>query len=55
MDNSYVGASLAAAGPFFEIDVNQTDPNGGQPTNGWPLFDARLSFSTISGFYDVQV
>ena len=52
--NSYVGASLAAAGPFFEIDVNQTDPNGLQPTNGWPLFDSRISFSTISGFYDVQ-
>lgn len=51
---SYVGASLAAAGPFFEIDVNQTDPNGIQPTNGWPLFDPRISFSTISGFFDVQ-
>ena len=53
--NSYVGASLAAAGPFFEIDVNQTDPNGIQPTNGWPLFDPRISFSTFSGFWDVQV
>ncbi|KUJ11837.1 glycoside hydrolase family 65 protein [Mollisia scopiformis] len=52
--NGYVGASLAAAGPFFETDVNQTDPNGIQPSNGWPLFDTRISFSTISGFYDVQ-
>ncbi|TAQ88312.1 hypothetical protein B7494_g3361 [Chlorociboria aeruginascens] len=52
--NGYVGASLAAAGPFFEIDVNQTDPNGIQPTNGWPLFDPRISFSTISGFYNIQ-
>lgn len=52
--NGYVGASLAAAGPFFEVDVNQTDSNGTQPTNGWPLFDTRLSFSTISGFYNVQ-
>lgn len=51
---SYVGASVAAAGPFFEIDVNQTDSNGIQPTNGWPLFDPRISFSTISGFYDIQ-
>ncbi|CZR59855.1 probable ATH1 Acid trehalase, vacuolar [Phialocephala subalpina] len=52
--NGYVGASLAAAGPFFEVDVNQTDPNGIQPSNGWPLSDTRISFSTISGFYDVQ-
>ena len=51
---SYVGASLAAAGTFFEIDINQTDPNGLQPTNRWPLFNPRISFSTISGFYDVQ-
>lgn len=50
----YVGASLAAAGPFFEIDVNQTDPSGIVPSNGWPLFDYRIAFSTISGFYDVQ-
>jgi trehalose/maltose hydrolase-like predicted phosphorylase len=33
--------------------VNQTDPEG-QVTNGWPLFSPRLSFSTISGFYDIQ-
>ncbi|PQE33019.1 Acid trehalase protein [Rutstroemia sp. NJR-2017a WRK4] len=52
--NGYVGASLAAAGPFFEKDVNQTDPNGIPPSNGWPLFDDRVSFSTISGFYDVE-
>ena len=51
---SYTGASLAAAGPFFETDVNQTDAGGTQPTNGWPLFDTRISFATISGFYDVQ-
>jgi trehalose/maltose hydrolase-like predicted phosphorylase len=50
----YVGASVAAAGPFFEIDVNKTDPDGIQPTNGWPLFDDRISFSTISGLYDVE-
>lgn len=50
-----MGASLAAAGPFFEIDVNQTDVRGIQPTNGWPLFDPRISFSTFSGFWDVQL
>jgi trehalose/maltose hydrolase-like predicted phosphorylase len=50
----YTGASLSAAGPFFETDVNQTDANGPEPTNGWPLFDTRISFATISGFYDVQ-
>lgn len=50
----YVGASVAAAGPFFELDVNQTDPNGIPITNGWPLFSPRLSFSTISGFYNIQ-
>ncbi|KAF7908370.1 uncharacterized protein EAF01_004125 [Botrytis porri] len=52
--NGYIGASLAAAGPFFEKDVNQTDANGILPSNGWPLFDDRISFSTISGFYDVE-
>ncbi|KAH8820869.1 glycoside hydrolase family 65 protein [Xylogone sp. PMI_703] len=54
LSNGYVGASLAAAGPFFELDVNQTDPSGIPPSNGWPLFDDRISFTTISGFYDVQ-
>lgn len=44
-----MGASLAAAGPFYEKDVNQTDPEGVQPINGWPLDNARASFSTISG------
>ena len=54
LSNGYVGASVAAAGPFFEIDVNQTDRDGLQPTNGWPLFNPRIAFSTISGFYNVQ-
>ncbi|RDW79799.1 putative ATH1 acid trehalase [Coleophoma cylindrospora] len=54
LSNGYVGASLASIGPFFERDVNQTDANGLPPLNGWPLFDERLSFSTISGFFDVQ-
>lgn len=51
----YIGASLAAAGPFWEADVNQTDPNGAYPEVGWPLYgNPRMAFSTISGFYDVQ-
>jgi trehalose/maltose hydrolase-like predicted phosphorylase len=50
----YFGSSLAAAGPFFEVDVNQTDSDGIQPSNGWPIFDTRIAFSTISGFYNVQ-
>ncbi|UNI19507.1 Alpha,alpha-trehalase [Purpureocillium takamizusanense] len=55
LSNGYVGASVAAAGPFFEIDVNQTHRDGGlQPTNGWPLFNPRIAFATISGFYNVQ-
>ncbi|KAI9642034.1 alpha,alpha-trehalase ath1 [Ciborinia camelliae] len=52
--NGYIGASLAAAGPFFEKDINQADANGTSSSNGWPLFDDRISFSTISGFYDVE-
>ncbi|CAG8951114.1 hypothetical protein HYFRA_00006512 [Hymenoscyphus fraxineus] len=50
----YHGGSLAAIGPFFEREVNQTDPDGKQPTNGWPLFTDRISFYTISGFYGIQ-
>lgn len=34
--------------------MNQTDPNGISPSNGWPLFNDRISFATISGFYDVE-
>ncbi|EKD13683.1 uncharacterized protein L3040_005693 [Drepanopeziza brunnea f. sp. 'multigermtubi'] len=52
--NGYVGASLAAAGPFFEADVNLTDANGPPPVGGWPLDNPRKSFSTISGFFNVQ-
>ncbi|KAG9239654.1 glycoside hydrolase family 65 protein [Amylocarpus encephaloides] len=52
--NGYFGASLAAAGPFFEIDINSTDPTGTQPLTVWPLFTPRLSFTTVSGFYNAQ-
>ena len=45
---------MAAVGPFFEIDTNETDPSGNQPINGWPIYGPRISFSTISGFYNVQ-
>ncbi|CAI7587198.1 unnamed protein product [Penicillium pancosmium] len=45
--NGYLGINVASAGPFFEID----SPHD---TNGWPLFSARQSFATISGFFDSQ-
>ena len=45
--NGYLGINVASAGPFFEID----SPDD---TNGWPLFSARQSFATISGFFDSQ-
>jgi trehalose/maltose hydrolase-like predicted phosphorylase len=49
----YFGTSLAAAGPFFEMDVNQTNHDG-NVTEGWPLFNARQTFATIAGFFDIQ-
>jgi len=45
--NGYLGINVASAGPFFEIDSPED-------TNGWPLFSTRLSFATISGFFDSQ-
>ncbi|PVH84540.1 carbohydrate-binding module family 32 protein [Cadophora sp. DSE1049] len=52
LSNGYTGASLAAAGPFFEVDKNQTNSAGTQPSNGWPLYSTRISFATIAGFFD---
>ncbi|CAL3967439.1 unnamed protein product [Diplocarpon coronariae] len=52
--NGYIGAALAASGPFFEADVNFTDSTGAPPLNGWPLDNPRQTFATISGFFDVQ-
>jgi trehalose/maltose hydrolase-like predicted phosphorylase len=52
--NRYVGANVAVTGPFFEKDFNQTNLNGNQPSEGWPLRNPRQTFSTISGFYDCQ-
>ena len=48
--NGYLGISVASLGPFFEAD----SPVDGDGINGWPLFDRRQSFATVSGFYDVQ-
>ncbi|KAI9761924.1 MAG: hypothetical protein M4579_000707 [Chaenotheca gracillima] len=52
--NGYFGCSFAAAGPFFEADANLTDPKGPVPLNGWPMFDPRLTFCSIVGFWDLQ-
>lgn len=48
--NGYLGINLASVGPFFEAD----DPVDGDNINGWPLFQRRQTFATISGFWDVQ-
>jgi trehalose/maltose hydrolase-like predicted phosphorylase len=48
--NGYLGINVAATGPFFEIDVTVDDDNIG----GWPIFDRRQTFATISGFWDSQ-
>lgn len=48
--NGYLGINVAALGPFFEVDT----PVNGDNINGWPLFQERLTFATIAGFYDLQ-
>ena len=48
--NGYVGISLAASGPFYEFDV----PVDGDDISGWPLFNRRQTFATVSGFFDEQ-
>ncbi|KAF2432814.1 putative acid trehalase [Tothia fuscella] len=48
--NGYLGINVAAAGPFFEVDT----PVNGDIINGWPLWDRRQTFATISGFYANQ-
>jgi trehalose/maltose hydrolase-like predicted phosphorylase len=48
--NGYLGINVAAAGPFFEVDT----PVDGDIINGWPLFDRRQTFATVSGFYASQ-
>ncbi|KAF2158132.1 carbohydrate-binding module family 32 protein [Myriangium duriaei CBS 260.36] len=53
--NGYFGCGVAAAGPFFEADVNFTNPDGGiLPINGWPLDNPRQTFCTVSGFFNLQ-
>lgn len=48
--NGYLGINLAAVGPFFEVDL----PVDGDVISGWPLFNRRQTFATISGFWDYQ-
>lgn len=48
--NGYWGINLAAIGPFMDYDISEAGDN----INGWPLFDRRQSFATISGFWDYQ-
>jgi len=55
-DTRYFGVNIAALGPFFEKDVNQTNhPDANSIVRGgWPLDTSRQTFATISGFYDRQ-
>lgn len=48
--NGYLGINLAAVGPFFEVD----SPVDGDMISGWPLFNRRQTFATISGFWNSQ-
>ncbi|KAI9809039.1 MAG: hypothetical protein M1825_002328 [Sarcosagium campestre] len=52
--NGYFGCAQAAAGPFFEADRNLTDADGEIPVNGWPLFNPRQTFCTVTGLWDSQ-
>ncbi|KAI4153846.1 MAG: hypothetical protein LQ340_002055 [Diploschistes diacapsis] len=45
ISNGYIGLSMASNGPFV-----QTFPESA----GWPLFDQRQTFGTVSGFFDRQ-
>lgn len=48
--NGYLGVNVAAVGPFFEVDA----PVDGDVISGWPLFNRRQTFATISGFWNSQ-
>ncbi|KAL8729593.1 MAG: hypothetical protein Q9166_004673 [cf. Caloplaca sp. 2 TL-2023] len=48
--NGYMGISVSNLGPFFEQDEQVNGDN----INGWPLFQERISFATVAGFYDQQ-
>ncbi|KAK6543414.1 alpha,alpha-trehalase ath1 [Orbilia ellipsospora] len=53
--NGYFGQRFGAEGHGFQEDYNISDPNGPlQPLNGWPLDDRRVTFGTVSGFWDSQ-
>ena len=45
VSNGYFGHSFASNGPFVQIFGN---------LSGWPLFDERQTFGTVSGFFDQQ-
>jgi len=55
--NGYLSAAVASAGPFFEKDFNHTNHHVGPESDvneGWPLWNNRQTFSTVSGFWDCQ-
>ncbi|ANB13488.1 alpha,alpha-trehalase ATH1 [Sugiyamaella lignohabitans] len=52
--NGYIGARIPVQGHGLAFDENHTDPNGPPPTNGWPLFDRRLTGAYVAGFWDYQ-
>ncbi|CAD6446668.1 0c496204-b818-41cf-b582-cc5a1e979571 [Sclerotinia trifoliorum] len=54
LSNGYIGLAEASLGPFFEKDFNQTCRDGKQPTEPWPEFNPRQTFSGIVGFFDRQ-
>ncbi|APA14658.1 hypothetical protein sscle_13g094280 [Sclerotinia sclerotiorum 1980 UF-70] len=54
LSNGYIGLAEASLGPFFEKDFNQTHRDGKQPTEPWPEFNPRQTFSGIIGFFDRQ-
>ena len=43
--NGYIGISMASNGPFPHVFAE---------SSGWPLFDQRLTFATVSGFFNRQ-
>ncbi|POS86754.1 hypothetical protein EPUL_003115 [Erysiphe pulchra] len=51
--NGYVGAAMAAIGPMFE-EAFQSNGTGTRSFNGWPLYNPRITFATVSGFWDIQ-
>lgn len=45
--HGYIGINVAALGSFFEYD----QPVNGDSIYGWPIFDGRQTFATVSGFW----